>query len=78
MFLRQRILVADVRIIDAVQRHVHRADAQHRAVEIEAVEHLLVEMIAALLFVEQLRVVVAQIFAGRDQEAAGAAGGIDR
>jgi len=75
MFLRQRILVADVRIVDAVQRHVHRADAQHGAVEVEAVEHLLVEMVARDFFLKQLRMVVAQIFACRDQEAAGAAGG---
>jgi hypothetical protein len=50
MLLRQRILVADVGIIDAMQRHVHRADPQHGAVEIEAVEHLLVEMVARRFF----------------------------
>ena len=77
MFLRQRILVANIRIFHAVQRHVHRTDPQHGAVEIEAVEHLFVEMIAALLIVEQLRVVLAQVLASCDQETACAAGRID-
>lgn len=45
-------------------------------VEIEAVEHLLVEMVAACLVMKQFWMVVAEIFAGRDQEAAGTAGGI--
>jgi hypothetical protein len=76
MLLRQRILVADVRVVDAVQRHVHRADPQHGAVEIEAVEQLLVEIVARFNLVKQFRMVVAQIFAGRDQETAGATGGI--
>jgi hypothetical protein len=67
MLLRQRILVADVRVVDAVQRHVHRADPQHGAVEIEAVEQLLVEIVARFNLVKQFRMVVAQIFAGRDQ-----------
>jgi len=37
------------------------------AVEVEAVEHLLVEMVARL-FSETASVIVAQIFAGRDRK----------
>ena len=45
--LRQRVAVADVGILDAVQQHVHAADAQHGVVEVEAVEELVVEVLAA-------------------------------
>jgi hypothetical protein len=61
-------------IVDAVQRHVHRADPQHGAVEIKPVEHLLVEMIAGLFLLKDLRMIVAEIFVRRDEEAAGATG----
>ena len=44
--LRQRVAVADVRVLDAVQQHVHAADAQHGVVEVEAVEHAVVKMLA--------------------------------
>ena len=59
-----------------MQRHVHRADAQHRRVEVEAVEQALVEVPPQLVVAEQRGVMLAQIFAGRDQEAAGADGGV--
>lgn len=40
-------------------------------------KHLLVEVIAARFLLKHLRMIVAEIFVGRDQKAAGAAGGID-
>jgi hypothetical protein len=43
MVLRKAVAIADVRALDAVQRHVHGADAQHRGVEVEAVEQARVE-----------------------------------
>ena len=44
MVLRKAVAIADVRALDAVQRHVHGADAQHRGVEVEAVEQARVEV----------------------------------
>jgi hypothetical protein len=44
--LRQRILVADVGVVHPVQRQVHAADAQHGVVEVVAVEHAVVEVLA--------------------------------
>ena len=44
--LGQRVLVADVRVLHAVQQHVHAADAQHGVVEVVAVEGALVEAAA--------------------------------
>ncbi len=72
--LGERVAVADVGVLDAVQQHVHAADAQHGVVEVEAVEHALVEVLAQLGVVQDARVVLAQVLAGRDQEARGAAG----
>ena len=66
--LRQRVAVADVRVLDAVQQHVHAADAQHRVVEVEAMEHAAVEMFAQLRVMQQGRAPFAQVFAGRHEE----------
>jgi len=44
--LGQRVAVGDVRVLDAVQQHVHAADAEHRVVEVEAVEKAVVEVVA--------------------------------
>ncbi len=74
MILRQRIAVADVGVVHAVQEHVHAADAQHGVVEIEAVEHALVEVLAQLAVVQEVGLALAQEFAGGDQKAGGAAG----
>ena len=74
--LRERVAVADVGVFDAVQEHVHAADAEHGVVEVEAVEQVVVEVLAQLRVAEDLRVVLAQVFAGGDEEAGGAAGGI--
>ena len=65
---------SDVGVLDAVQQHVHAADAQHRVVEVVAVEHLVVEVLR-LSFGSRsaLGMVVAEVLAGGDEEAAGAA-----
>ncbi len=74
MVLRQAVAVADVRVLHPVQQHVHAADAQHGGVEVEAVEQAVVEVLQQRLVAQQLRVVLAQVLAGGDQEAGGAAG----
>ena len=74
--LRERILVADVGVFDAVEQHVHAADAEHGVIEIEAVEEAGMEVIAEFGVAEDFGVVVAQILAGGDEEAAGAGGGV--
>ena len=76
MVLREGVAVADVGVFHAVQEHVHAADAEHGVVEIEPVEEVVVEMFLELCVAEDFRVVLAQIFAGRDQKAGGAAGWI--
>lgn len=50
--LRKGIAVADVRVLHAVQQHVHAADAEHRVVEVEAVEHAVVEVLVELCVVQ--------------------------
>lgn len=45
MFLGERIFVTDIRVVDAVEHHIHTADPQHRIVKIETVEQLVVEML---------------------------------
>jgi hypothetical protein len=74
MVLRQRVFVADVRIIDAVQRHVHAADAQHGVIEVVTVKHVVVEMFAADGIAQDFRMLFAQIFARGHQKTASAAG----
>jgi hypothetical protein len=54
----------------SVQRHIHGPDAQHDGVEVEAVEQAFVEGSPQLFVAEQTGVMLAKIFAGRDQEAA--------
>jgi hypothetical protein len=48
-----------------MQRHVHRADTQHRGVKVEAVEQAFVEMPPQLVVLKQRGVMLAQIFADR-------------
>ncbi len=74
--LRERVAVADVGVLHAVQQHVHAADAQHGVVEVEAVEQLVVEVLAQLRVAQNLRVVLAQVLARRDEETRRAAGRI--
>ena len=63
--LRQRVPVADARVLYAVQQHVHAADAQHGVVEVEAMEQAVVEVLAQLRVVQQRWVALAQVLAGR-------------
>ncbi|MNC35503.1 hypothetical protein D3C75_839900 [compost metagenome] len=42
----QGVLVADVRAVHAVEHHVHAGDTQHGGVEVEAPEHLAVDVLA--------------------------------
>ena len=72
MFLGKGIAIDDVRLFDPVQDHVHRADAQHRWVEIEPVKHCCVEMLAQLWVAQHLGMLPPHIFAGSDEEAASA------
>lgn len=54
MVLREGVAVANVRALDAVQQHVHAADAQHNVVEVEAVEHPVMEVLVGLLIMQQV------------------------
>ncbi len=72
----QAVAVLDRRVVDAVQGHVHRADAQHRRIKIGAVEHVVMKMLLQCGIKEQRFVVPFQIFRRRDQITAGAAGRI--
>ena len=74
--LRERVAVADVGIFHAVQEHVHAADAEHGVVEIEPVEEVVVEVFLELRVAEDFRVMLAEVFARRHEEARRAAGGI--
>jgi hypothetical protein len=56
-----------------VQQHVHAADAQHGVVEVEAVEEPMMEMVAQRRVVEQLGMMLPQVFTGRHKEAGGTA-----
>ena len=72
--LGQRVAVADVGVLHAVEEHVHRADAEHGVVEVEAVEQALVEVLLELWVVEEIRIALAQVLAGGDEKARRAAG----
>jgi hypothetical protein len=43
------VLVVDVRVLDAVEHQVHRCDAQHRRVEVEPMEHRVLDVVAVRL-----------------------------
>ena len=68
--LRERVAVADVGIFHAVQQHVHAADAEHRVVEVEAVEILMMKVPREFGVAKNLRMVLAQIFARRHKKPA--------
>ena len=76
MVLRQRVAVADVGILHAVQQHVHAADAQHRVVEVEAVEQIMMEVAREFCVAKDLRMALAQILARGDKKTGRAAGRI--
>jgi hypothetical protein len=72
--LGQAVAVVDVGLLDAVQHHVHGGDAQHGAVEIEAVKHIPLVMGAVDRTGEDFRVMAAQVFIAGDEETGRAAG----
>ena len=74
--LRERVAALDVGVLDAVQQHVHAADAEHGAVVLKAVEEPVMEVLVQLGVGEELGDVLAQVFARDHQEAAGAGGGV--
>ena len=81
VFLPVRVLVGeavpvlDEGIVHAVGHHVHGPDAQHGAVHVVAVEHVIHVMILVLAVEEHLLLAVfLQVVADRHQEAGGAAG----
>ena len=63
-------------VLDAVQQQVHGSDADHGVIELYAVEHPLVEVLAEGRVVELGFVVLTQVLAGVDQEARRAEGGV--
>ena len=66
-----------MRVFDAVQQHVHAADAQHGGVKVKAEEGGFVELPGAFSAgVNGLLVVFLQVFGGGDQKAGAAAGGV--
>ena len=73
VLLGEAVAIRDIRILDAVQHHVHGADAQHGRIEVEAVEEILVKMLAQLVVAEQRLMMLAQVFIDGDQKAASAA-----
>ncbi len=61
-------------LLHPVQQHVHAADPQHGGVEVEAMEHAVMEVLAGGVVQQRLGMVVLHIVASGHQEAAGAAG----
>src|SRR5437868_15443505 len=76
MVLCERVAIADVGVLDAVQQHVHAADAKHRIVEIEAVEHLMMEVLARARVAQDFRMSFTQILSGGHEKAGSPARGI--
>ena len=66
MLLRKRVFVTNVRILNAVQQHVHTADAQHRRIEVETIEEFFIEMMTQLVVGENLLMMLSKVLAGRD------------
>jgi hypothetical protein len=68
VILGQRVAIDDVRQFDAVQQHIHAADAEHGVVEVEAMEKPRVKMLSVLAIMEEVGVMLAQRLADRHQE----------
>ena len=67
--------MADIGVLQAVQQHVHTADAQHGAVEVVAVERALVKVAARRgVLVDGVAVVVHQVLRRGNEEARRTAG----
>ena len=76
VLIRQAVLGENRRVIDAIQHQVHRADAQHLGVGIEATEHPMSEMILILGFQHLVDVFILDAFGTFDQEAGSSHRGI--
>ena len=73
----EAVAVLDEGVVHAVGHHVHRADAQHGAVHVVAVEHVVhVVFLVGAVEEDLLLAVLLQVFARRDEEAGGSAGRI--
>jgi hypothetical protein len=69
VLLSKRVFVSNIRVLNTVQQHVHAADAQHCGVEVVAVEHRPVEVLALRLVVQRFLVPRADVLGGGNQEA---------
>ena len=77
VLIRKTVAVFDERIVDAVGHHVHRTDAEHSAVHIVAVEHMVHVVVFFDLVIKDLFFpMFFQIFSRRDKEAGRPAGRI--
>ena len=73
----ERVLIADIGVLDAVKEHVHAADAEHGVVEVIAEEGLLGEALTGGgILKDGAGVLSGHELGGGDEEATGAAGGI--
>ena len=71
------VLVADAGALDAVEHHVHAADAEHGGIEIKAMKDVLGKAFAGGFVGKDLGLVVlAQVFPGGHEKSAGPAGGV--
>ena len=71
----EAVPILDEGVVDAVGHHVHGADAEHGPVHVEAVEHVVEEVILLPAVEEDLLLpVLLQVFPRRHQKARGAAG----
>ena len=71
----EAVPILDEGVVDAVGHHVHGADAEHGPVHVEAVEHVVEEVVLLPAVEEDLLLpVLLQVFPRRHQKARGAAG----
>jgi hypothetical protein len=70
VLFRQRVAALDVGVVDAMQQHVHAADAQHGGVGVKPVEEVMIEVEAQGCCVEETGIVLAKVLGSRHQEAA--------
>ena len=71
------VVELDVGSLDAVQHHVHRADAQHLDVDVVAREHRRLEVFQTALVLKLLCIVRREVARGRRKEARRSHRGID-
>jgi hypothetical protein len=76
VLLGQTVTISDVGSFHPMQRHVHGSNAQHRGIEVKAIEQPLMEVPPQLVVAEERSVMLAQVFTASDEEATGADGRI--